>query len=248
LLGWTDSPQPDYPASDANVTAVGGTSLAITKTNTYQFETGWGTYEDDVDYSGTKAAYFDSLPGFFWAGAGGGTSTLTPQPDYQKHVVPSSLSKSGGGAAMRVVPDVAATADPYTGFAIGVTDQDAGNVYQIEVWGGTSLACPLFAGMQALVSQNRKVDIGFANPLIYQAPALTFNDVRPPTSPVAVADTGGNYLITFDNDSSLKTAAGYDDVTGRGSPIAPLLVKAESVPTHTGTPVLPPPGRPHPAV
>ena len=39
----TGTRQAAYPASDPWVTAVGGTSLAVGKTNNYLFEQGWGT-------------------------------------------------------------------------------------------------------------------------------------------------------------------------------------------------------------
>ena len=53
-------PQPDYPASDPDVTAVGGTSLLMDKHNNRVAETGWETSLDFVDYSGTKAVYSDA--------------------------------------------------------------------------------------------------------------------------------------------------------------------------------------------
>ena len=57
------TPQPDYSASDPDVTAVGGTSLLLDKNNKRIAETGWETSLDFVDYSGTKAVYSDALPG-----------------------------------------------------------------------------------------------------------------------------------------------------------------------------------------
>ena len=49
---------------------------------------------------------------------------------------------------MRAVPDIAMLADPYTGLTIY-----EGNGY--FVYGGTSLACPLFSGTLTLVNQAR---------------------------------------------------------------------------------------------
>src|SRR3984885_12051840 len=40
--------QVDYPTSSPYVTSVGGTSLAISKTNSYQWETSWGTMNDPL--------------------------------------------------------------------------------------------------------------------------------------------------------------------------------------------------------
>jgi subtilase family serine protease len=222
--GNTTSAQPDFPASDPLVTAVGGTSLAISKSNRYAFETGWGSEHDVIDFSGQKAAYDQPLPGEFLFGAGGGTSTLFRQPAYQKGTVPSALSQRYGNTPARVVPDVAALADPYTGFLIGETIDGAFSLVDI---GGTSLACPTFVGIQALASTGRATPIGFANPLLYSLPAGAFRDVQPRRAPVAAASPTGVSLTTFDHDSSLQTSFGYDDVTGRGTPNGAVLLAAE---------------------
>jgi subtilase family serine protease len=221
--GATDSAQPDFPASDPFVTAVGGTSLAIDSDNSYEFETGWGSTADKVDYSGATAAYSEAVPGSFYAGAGGGTSTLFAQPGYQQGVVPTGLSGTGD-SAMRVVPDVAALADPYTGMAVGRTID---GTYTVETWGGTSLACPLFAGVQADASTDRPVSIGFANPLLYSlGQSNAYRDTVPHSNPVAVATPSGSALVTFDRDSSLTTMYGYDNVTGLGSPNGDKYIKS----------------------
>src|SRR4051794_38668470 len=90
---------PDFPASDPLVTAVGGTSLAVGESGNYLFETGWGTGKSTL----TDGAWAPAFPGAFLYGSGGGTSRLFAEPDYQKGVVPTSLSGSGSSAA-RVVP------------------------------------------------------------------------------------------------------------------------------------------------
>ena len=89
---------------------------------------------------------------------------------------------------MRVVPDVAAVGDPETGLAI---------VFQgaVEVIGGTSLACPVFAGIQALASQHRRFPIGFANPLLYVLGLgrHVFHDVTAPAQPTAMMTQSGSH-------------------------------------------------------
>jgi subtilase family serine protease len=125
-----------------------------------------------------------------------------------------------------VVPDVAALADPYTGFAVGRT---IGGTYTVQTWGGTSLACPLFAAVQAVASTGRHTAIGFANPLLYSlAGTGAYHDVVPQRAPVALATPSGSALITEDRDSSLLTSFGYDEVTGVGSPNGKALAKAEA--------------------
>jgi len=226
LVDGVSAPEPSYSASDPLVTGVGGTSLAVTKTNTYDFETGWGSVRDFVDYSGATGVYESPLPGDFYGGAGGGVSTLFAQPWYQKGTVPNSLAKSRGGAAMRVEPDISALADPYTGFAYG---QTVDGVFSINGIGGTSLACPLIAGIQADASTHRLFPIGFANPLLYAIGGLAFRDVKSPKSTLAVTRRDASALVTLNEDSSLQTTAGYDDVTGIGTPRGSLLLLAETI-------------------
>ena len=81
-----------------------------------------------------------------------------------------SAQANGATAPMRVVPDIAAVADPNTGFLVGQTQTfpDGSVQYSEYRIGGTSLACPVIAGVQALAQQARGgVPIGFANPAIY---------------------------------------------------------------------------------
>jgi subtilase family serine protease len=225
LLAVTGETQPSVPASDPEVTAVGGTSLAVGQGGNYESETGWGNDRAPVAYnnSGAPVGYGLPLPGEFYAGAGGGTSHVFAEPSYQDGVVPSSLADEYGTPS-RVVPDVSALADPYTGMEEVETMNGTLTAFAI---GGTSLSSPLFAGMEALADQSRNAAIGFANPLLYSISGTdAFHDVTPTVSPVALAFTSSNpaslcydsCLITQGHDTSLQTTAGYDNVTGIGSP------------------------------
>lgn len=217
-LGYT---APDFPASSPWVTAVGGTSLAVNRNGSYNFESGWGGILDQI----TDGAYTAPLPGdIYGGGAGGGVSAIFAQPVYQKGTVPSSLSKG-----MRVVPDISSLADPYTGYVIGISPINDDTTlttdpYTTETYGGTSLACPLTAGQMAVAQQLSGQTLGFANPVIYavnKASSKVFQDVVPLRQQPALAYTsarsGNQYLLSMDMDSSLFTAKGYDDVTGVGS-------------------------------
>ena len=119
---------------------------------------------------------------------------------------------SAGGK--RANPDVAFDANPNTGVSI-YDSYDGGSSpwYQI---GGTSLATPCWAGLIALADQIR-VTAGEATldgptqtlPTLYALPAADFHDITSGKS------TGSpNYTA----------AAGYDLVTGLGTPVANLLV------------------------
>ncbi|CAM5385809.1 S53 family peptidase [Streptomyces aurantiogriseus] len=228
----TGTKQVDTPANSAWVTAVGGTSLAVGKGDTYLWETGWGTEKASLSADGRS---WTDFPGAFTSGAGGGTSRTVAEPYYQKGVVPDALATANSAAGNRVVPDIAAIADPNTGFKVGQTQTfpDGSQQYSEYRIGGTSLAAPVIAAVQALAQQARGGHaIGFANPSIYsQYGTRVYHDVTddPTGSGLAVArvDYANSYdaadgLLTsvrsLGKDSSLSAVKGYDDVTGVGTP------------------------------
>jgi subtilase family serine protease len=167
---------PDWPTEDPWVTSVGGTALAIDSSGNRSFETGWGTSKWSLTTGGS--AWTNTIP--FQYGAGGGyvneelmqlafgPPPLFPEPLYQ--LLAGVRSPTGG----RAVPDVGMDADPTTGMLIGQTQNfplasvfgPAGVHYGEYRIGGTSVASPLFAGVEA-VAQGLHPRIGFANPRIY---------------------------------------------------------------------------------
>ena len=210
--------QADYPASDPYATAVGGTSTAIDSTGALAWETGWGT--EKYSLSADHTAWNVAIP--FQYGAGGGASTVFSQPSYQAGIAP---------AGARQVPDVAMDADPTTGMLIGETQIfPDGTYYDQYRIGGTSLASPLFAGMTALAFQHAGGGVGLLNPTIYaNAGSGAFTDVAGTPADAGnvrvdfangVDSSGGlRYSVrTFNQDSSLTTTPGWDNVTGIGSP------------------------------
>jgi subtilase family serine protease len=217
---------PDFPTGDPWVTSVGGTSLAIDRRNNRAFETGWGTEKYSLSSDGNSWAL--SVP--FLYGAGGGISQVFPEPAYQRGVV--------GRVSGRAVPDVSMDADPTTGMLVGETQNfslpstfgPAGTHYGEYRIGGTSLASPLFAGAEAVAQANQGGRrIGFANPLVYSLARIPgeFYDVTPQgdagnvRADYANGQNGSDGILysvrTFDQDSSLTTNRGWDDVTGVGS-------------------------------
>jgi len=226
--------QPDFPASSPWVTAVGGTSLGVDKNGRIAMETGWGDMLDKIVADPSQPGgigFKEPLPGtVYGGGAGGGVSGVFAQPSYQRGIVPNSLAQG-----KRVVPDVAALADPYTGFLIGISpinDDDAltTDPWENETYGGTSLASPLVAAQIALVQQTTHSRIGFANPTLYAIDRIlpaSFRDVKPSGGTLALAYVGAvshnSYLVSIDRDTSLATAVKYDDVTGIGGVSFSLL-------------------------
>ncbi len=136
-----------------------------------------------------------------WSGSSGGLSADEVQPAYQKGVVTQS-------ATQRAVPDVSYNASTASPFAV----YDTGYGGWLTV-GGTSAGAPQWAALVAIADQGRAaagegtLDGGSQTlPLLYQLPAGDFHDVV----------SGGN--------GAYSAGAGYDLVTGRGSPIANLVV------------------------
>lgn len=244
----SDKIQVDFPASSPWVTSVGGTSLAIGAQNNYEFETSWGTLLDPLSASGTAWTYPPPgpYPGSYDSSGGGGVSTAYPQPSYQRGVVPLILAThlpdgTTSPRPMRVEPDVSALGDPATGFLVGQTTLQADGksyAFSLSRIGGTSLASPTFAGIEADAQQAVGHAIGFADPAIYRRyGTAAFHDVTDfPFGPgVRLALLRNNYTdpftkqgpsLTFlrtlgingEGPEALRAIAGYDAATGLGSP------------------------------
>jgi hypothetical protein len=122
------------------------------------------------------------------SGSGGGTSTRYARPAYQ-----SGLAVAGTG---RLVPDVSSLADSEHG--LGGYSTSLGRWVR---WGGTSLSAPVWAGQlaSALSTAGRTRGIGDIHGALYANPGA-FRDIT----------TGAN--------GHYRAGAGYDQVTGLGSP------------------------------
>jgi subtilase family serine protease len=220
----TGKPDAGYPDSDPLVTAAGGTSDGINQNNHLSFQSGWGTIKWSLSSPTSGPSTWQQV-GFLY-GSGGGVSPFD-KPSYQTGF---------GAAGHRTVPDLAADGDPNTGMLIGET-QDFGDIgggveYGEFRIGGTSLSSPLLAGMIAVADQAAhaagRQNIGFANPAIYKLSASgAVTDVLPHGGAYVRDDyingvnnnDGITYSVrTVDQDTSLKTTAGYDYVTGVGVP------------------------------
>ena len=215
--------QTDWPASSPWVTAVGGTSLGVDAGNARVVETGWGT----SSYNCNKSTLACTRTVYLY-GSGGGVSTLFAEPQYQ---IDAGLSFTGRG-----VPDVAALGDPNTGYLIGQTQTfpttcngPGGASYDEYRIGGTSLSCPIVAGIMALSDQKAGFAHGFANPFFYGLGAGSFYDVLAVETAVArrnfsngVDDCNGtaDRLRTFNDfligSPTQSTGPGWDNVTGLG--------------------------------
>jgi subtilase family serine protease len=215
---------PDWPASSPWVTAVGGTSLGVSMTNTRAVETGW----DTNTYNCNKTSLVCLDQGFLY-GSGGGESQIFAKPTYQTNYGGNLTGFTGRG-----VPDVAAVGDPNTGYLVGQTQtfpatclSPGGALYDEYRVGGTSLSSPLVAGIMALSDQKAGFAHGFANPFFYGG-TVSYFDVTSVKTAVArrnfnngVDDCNGTVdrLRTFDDQTdspTQHTVAGWDNVTGLG--------------------------------
>lgn len=138
-------------------------------------------------YTSTVGNYGEE---FGWSGSGGGPSGAELRPSYQKHANELPYGWWRGG------PDISAVADPYTGVAI----YDSVDYYGYVGWypiGGTSVACPVCAGIANAAGKNRGDG---EHEWIYTHPH-DYHDV-----------VGGGYYYA--------ATPGWDFVTGFGSPMS----------------------------
>jgi subtilase family serine protease len=196
------------PADTPWATAVGGITLALNADNSINWQAGWGNNQTLLAETGIV---FDPPLAFsFIGGSGGGRSNCAtqttdsfgnivciagfPKPSYQK-ALPGHE---------RLVPDISWLADPYTGVAIlvSIPGQVPEQVWQI--WGGTSVACPMFSGLWAIANQEAMAGgsgpLGLAAAYIYSLPSDAVFDVVPVTSKTnvkgVIQDTTGTTKYT----------------------------------------------------
>ncbi len=155
-----------------------------------------------------------------WSGSGGSLSTIASQPGYQQNLIIHSGNAVISANGRRAGPDVAMDADPNTGVAVYSS-------YGWNGWaqvGGTSAAAPQWAGLVAIADQGRALaGLGSLDgatqtlPALYQLSSSDFHDVT----------TGSN--------GGYQAGPGYDLVTGRGSPVANLVIRDLVAGTNSGS-------------
>ena len=170
------SPHVDFPASSPWVLAVGGTSL-LANDGEIRSETVWNT-------GGGIAT-------------GGGISEVFSVPDWQRDVNSIVLKNGSRG---RGIPDVAAIADPSTGYKLLLHGQTI-------VLGGTAMATPLWAGLIARLNQALGRNLGYINPTLYIGigPAETLRRI-------SGGDNGNGKLKGY------AAGNGWSPVSGWGTP------------------------------
>jgi subtilase family serine protease len=168
-----------WPSSSPFAVSVGGTSLSLTATGAYAGETAWNDTLEQM-------------------GGGGGLSLDYRRPAWQ--VGPGVTNRFSTG--MRQLPDVAAAADPWSGW-----DTYTGGA--MTVAGGTSAATPFWTASMALVAdyagRHGAGRLGFVDPMLYAIAA------RPQQVPAF-------HDVTVGTNRYYPASPGWDFATGLGSP------------------------------
>jgi len=183
------------PSVLAHTTGVGGTTLSVTSTSDYANEEVW-----------TSAVMSQ--------GTGGGVSKLIPRPTWQTG---PGVDGQGVDPQFRIVPDIAADADPASGtIVISAGASSHGDPSAKTSGGGTSLSAPMWAGFTALMNayleQHGGKAVGFLNPTLYYL--ASHPQQYPPL-----------HDVTLGNNDFYVATPGYDPVTGLGTPNVAYLTQ-----------------------
>lgn len=201
----SNSLEPQDPASQPYVTAVGGTTLSWDGTTLSE-----STWNNSASLTPSGAST-------------GGVSVFWPMQSWQSAPGVSNSYSSGTpcGATTgfcREVPDVSLSADPYAGYPIYCTSLAAGCSSGLPwvVVGGTSAAAPMWAAMMALANEESVksggFNIGFVDPLLYQI-ASNSSEYANDFHDVTTGDNDYNSL----QGGKYPATANYDLATGLGS-------------------------------
>jgi kumamolisin len=162
----------DFPSSSPYVIGCGGTRLALSGSSLAS-EQVWNELAENE------------------GATGGGVSEVFAIPAFQNA---ANVPAAPNGFRGRGVPDVAADADPASGYNVLVDGETT-------VIGGTSAVAPLWAGLLARINQLIGKPAGYLNPLLYSpSVAATFHQ------------------ITSGNNDGYSAGPGWNPCTGLGTP------------------------------
>ncbi len=216
----------DDPGSQPYVVSVGGTT--IDDASQPPLEQVWNDGADGggggggISQSWTMPAWQReaTVPGIALPGSSdyANADQVEQSFGYPQNFCQSTVSGATASTPCRLVPDVSAQADEFTG-AITVYDASEGGW---TTTGGTSSATPIWAATLALVNASptcaskaaTRSGVGFASPLLYDVAsnpadyAASFNDIT----------AGNNDIYGLDNGQVFPATTGYDLASGLGSP------------------------------
>jgi len=146
-----------------------------------------------------------------WMSAGCGVSSVFTKPSYQNDM--TSLSKYGN----RVIPDLSGVANASTGVCV---------VYggSTSIVGGTSVSCPIMAGILSIAFSYRKE----LNKKSFTTVEKEENNLQKFLYKLyknKQVYSSNFYDITIGKDGDYQSEKGYDIATGLGVPIGATLIK-----------------------
>jgi subtilase family serine protease len=207
-------PSVEWPASDPLVTGVGGTYLCTNPV------TGVGV--DSVSPPGRCQGQANREIG--WIASGGGFSHVFARPTFQSSLPAGSTAIP---PTQRGVPDVAYQASAGTGVLVYITNPGYSGIVcpggdlcssGWYVVGGTSSGSPQWAGLVSIANQINGGPLGYLNPGLYR---IGTNPTRYSADFYDVT-TGNNQLDP--TIPGYSASAGWDPVTGLGTPNAAVLL------------------------
>ena len=191
-----------WPASDPLVTAVGGTQMHL-------------------DAQGNRTApdnVWNDAPVGINAAAGGGVSSIFPKPQFQEDVTTRSDARG--------IPDISLSAAVDGGAVVYYTFTKPLGGTPWHIVGGTSEACPLFAGVVAIADQLAGHRLGNINERLY---GLAHDDGH---SGIIDVTTGNISYSQVNSDGTTinilgpSAIHGYDLASGLGTINAARFVPA----------------------
>jgi subtilase family serine protease len=207
-------PSVDHPASDPNVTGVGGTNLVTT----YIQGSLASRYVRENAYFDPLDPAQGALPNEIF-GSGGGKSIIFSKPDYQNLV--------DTGSDTRAVPDISLEMGGCPVGALAPCGPDRSSVVAIAnglAYGviGTSVSAPEFAGLLALEEEYLGTRLGNVNYEIYLQSAAQISGIYKSFHQGIPGDNG-----VYQSQAGQK---GYNMVVGNGTPIGIDFILAPGLP------------------
>jgi hypothetical protein len=219
----------DDPSSQPYVVSVGGTTITDAATQPAA-EQVWndgangGGGGGGISQSWAMPAWqqASTVPGIALPGSADYTNANSVEQSfgYASNFCQSTVAGADAATPCRLVPDVSAQADEFTGAITVYSVANGGNGW--STIGGTSSSAPLWAAMTALVNSSAACTahsatahgVGFVSPLLYAVAsrpaeyAASFNDIT----------NGNNDTYGLDDGLVFPSTTGYDLASGLGSP------------------------------
>ncbi|KAK2609355.1 hypothetical protein QQS21_002136 [Conoideocrella luteorostrata] len=206
---------PDNPSGCPFITSVGSTTLPP------------GSNVGDAEIATTRFSSGGGFSNVFdtpsWQSRAVGNYLLRHNPNYFAYNTTDGVIPDKGGVYNRngrAYPDIAAVGDN----GVVVTGG------RLSLSGGTSMSAPIIAAIFNRINEERlnlgKGPIGFANPALYQA----YDAKKPLFTDVTKGDQrlGGAFGARYPSacgNNGFSAVAGWDPVTGLGTPKYPEMVK-----------------------